>query len=285
MLNRIKALSNNSKYTKWYCNIISSAISRDIVVSGENHHIVPISLYNEGRKYSSNIVKLTHREHYVCHKLLVKMLIDSNHIAKMSFALWRLSHKRISDGIILKSTDYAIARVLHSEAMSLAWASGKFDKVVENKRWFYDSEEQKEANRQKALLEMQNPERKEAFIKAGSTAAKSIRDADPKAWVKQSMGSVEGMAKAKAKSQTKENRKACSERELAKSKEERSALAKQGQQALMEKLGGGEEYRKYLSERIKGRKKYINPETGQVRMLKEPIEGFIIAKEGLAQKD
>lgn len=41
------------------------------------------------------------------------------------------------------------------------WASVEYkDKMIQKKQWFYNSEEQKEVNRQKALSEMQDPERK-----------------------------------------------------------------------------------------------------------------------------
>lgn len=35
-----------------------------------------------------DVVKLTLREHYICHLLLPKMVINNEHIKKMYFALW-----------------------------------------------------------------------------------------------------------------------------------------------------------------------------------------------------
>ena len=81
----------DNKYTKWYFNIIESAISRGwnkktSPVYVENHHIVPKSIIK-----NNDIVALTAREHFICHLLLTKMLVGKNK-DKMVFALWNISH-------------------------------------------------------------------------------------------------------------------------------------------------------------------------------------------------
>lgn len=86
---------NNSKYTRWYCNIIAAADALQpirLIVSHEHHkhHIVPKSL--GGDDASENVVLLTLREHYVCHLLLVKMT-DGLARSKMVFAFFRFSPK------------------------------------------------------------------------------------------------------------------------------------------------------------------------------------------------
>lgn len=57
----------------------------------EKHHIIPKSLGGTNKK--ENLVKLTAREHFICHWLLVKMYdkgtIERN---KMLCALWRMNH-------------------------------------------------------------------------------------------------------------------------------------------------------------------------------------------------
>lgn len=61
-----------NKYTDWYMKIINNAKNRPIVGYIEKHHIIPRSL--EGTDDKDNIVKLTAREHFVCHLLLTKMV-------------------------------------------------------------------------------------------------------------------------------------------------------------------------------------------------------------------
>lgn len=77
-----------NKYHKYYYNIISAAKSRDIHGYVERHHIIPKSL--GGTNEPCNIVRLTAREHFICHMLLVKM---TNGVAKskMIYAAWQLS--------------------------------------------------------------------------------------------------------------------------------------------------------------------------------------------------
>lgn len=276
MLDKLQSLSNNSKYTAWYFSIITRAKDRELSTGYERHHIVPKSLVPEYAADKDNIVRLTYREHFICHALLVRMLINKEHRSKMAYALWRLLHKRKHDGGIVNSVQYEMARSAYSAAMTELWKDPTYKaKVVASKKWFYDSPEQKEANRQKALKEMQNVERKEKFVQAGLQAGKRIRDADTKAWIAKSLGSEESKKRARQSCQTPEFREFCKNRELNKSAEDRQRLAKQGQQALMEKCGGEEAYRKMLSDRIKGRKAYINPVTGQVKVAYECPNGFV----------
>ncbi len=76
---------NNSKYSKWYFNLIESRreMVRNCFV--ERHHIVPRCL--GGKNDSTNLVGLTPREHYICHRLLLEMVDDSKQKRKMAYAL------------------------------------------------------------------------------------------------------------------------------------------------------------------------------------------------------
>jgi hypothetical protein len=62
-----------NKYTKWYESIITNSQLR-VNQTGyfEKHHIIPKSL--GGSNDPSNLVKLTPKEHYICHLLLTKMV-------------------------------------------------------------------------------------------------------------------------------------------------------------------------------------------------------------------
>ena len=77
-----------NKYTKIYFNIVNNAQSREPIVGYvEKHHIIPKSLGGSNNK--ENLVKLTAREHFICHWLLTKMVGD-NELIKMKYALWRM---------------------------------------------------------------------------------------------------------------------------------------------------------------------------------------------------
>jgi hypothetical protein len=71
-----------NKYTKWYFNIISSAQKRIGTIGYfEKHHVIPKSLGGSNSK--DNLVKLTAREHFICHRLLTKMVENTRHKYQM----------------------------------------------------------------------------------------------------------------------------------------------------------------------------------------------------------
>lgn len=69
---------NDSKYTKWYYSIVTRARSRIVPKEGycERHHIIPRSMGGSNSK--KNLVDITAREHFVCHRLLTKMTSGEN---------------------------------------------------------------------------------------------------------------------------------------------------------------------------------------------------------------
>ena len=82
-----------NKYTKWYWQIISNP---DLSGYTERHHIIPRSLGGSNQK--ENIIKLSVRQHFVCHLLLTKMLICSKSRGKMCWALKCMLRVRTVDG-------------------------------------------------------------------------------------------------------------------------------------------------------------------------------------------
>lgn len=72
----------DSKYTKWYFSIVNGARCRVSLGYTELHHIIPKCL--GGLDTDDNLVKLTAREHFVCHWLLTKMVSET----KQQYQLW-----------------------------------------------------------------------------------------------------------------------------------------------------------------------------------------------------
>ena len=74
-----------SKYSKWYNNLIRKAQLRGSIQGyKETHHIIPRSFGGDNVK--SNVVQLTAREHYIAHALLWKMKFEGIYGSKMAFA-------------------------------------------------------------------------------------------------------------------------------------------------------------------------------------------------------
>ena len=109
---------NESKYTKTYYNIINRAKSRaKLSCYTEKHHIIPKSMGGSNRK--DNMIVLTAKEHFLCHKLLVKMT-SGIYKNKMSYALWAMatlnnpSQKRYK----IRSSEYESLRIQRSKMLS-----------------------------------------------------------------------------------------------------------------------------------------------------------------------
>jgi len=132
-----------NKYTKWYNQIISRALARaDINEYTEKHHIIPKSFGGSNRK--ENLVKLTAREHFICHRLLIKMVTGPLQI-KMIRAVWRMTVKgrdfqnrfqpnsrtyeyvRLQFGLLRKgkiTPDHVKAKISKANKGNTAWNKG-----------------------------------------------------------------------------------------------------------------------------------------------------------------
>lgn len=77
-------------YRKIYNNIIQTARASDRKKSKgvlfENHHIIPKSI--NGSNDAVNLVLLTPKEHYICHRLLVEIYRGTEYESKMYYAMW-----------------------------------------------------------------------------------------------------------------------------------------------------------------------------------------------------
>ena len=103
-----------NKYTLWYYSIIQHAIERSkIETYTERHHIIPKSL--GGTNNSDNLVRLTAREHFVCHYLLTKMTQGYERV-KMLHALGKFVQNNHLQQRDITSRRYEIARKAIIEA-------------------------------------------------------------------------------------------------------------------------------------------------------------------------
>lgn len=82
-----------NKYSRWYHSLIDNRRKNPHPKGTyvEKHHIIPRSL--GGTNDTTNLIKLSAREHYICHTLLMKFTVG-NAKYKMAYAFMRLSHKK-----------------------------------------------------------------------------------------------------------------------------------------------------------------------------------------------
>lgn len=93
----------DNKYLKAYKAIIEKARLRGSGTA--THHIVPKSF--GGGNEPENLVRLTDREHFVCHRLLVKCT-SGQLKSKMAYALWRMCNNGLG---LATSRTYDSARL------------------------------------------------------------------------------------------------------------------------------------------------------------------------------
>ena len=111
-------------YRKAYMKIISNAIKEDRrkgdkdvkgnLIYYERHHILPKSLYPNWISKKSNMVLLTAREHFFCHKLLIKIYPNSH---EMKSALWLTCKGNKLQKRQYSSRDYEFARMQFIESL------------------------------------------------------------------------------------------------------------------------------------------------------------------------
>lgn len=95
-----------NKYTKWYYAIIEGARLNQSLL-GEMHHILPKSL--GGGNERNNLVRLSFRQHFICHHLLSKMTIGDAK-AKMMFAFYMLRLKSKQHTRPINSRQYELLK-------------------------------------------------------------------------------------------------------------------------------------------------------------------------------
>lgn len=107
----------DNKYTRLYYAIIVNASNRNNNNQYvERHHIIPKCLGGSNDK--TNIVPLTGREHFICHKLLTKMTVGPDR-KKMLHAAWCfIRSSRTQQRKKITSKQYEIIRQELSQTLS-----------------------------------------------------------------------------------------------------------------------------------------------------------------------
>ena len=130
-------------YKKIYDILIERAKTRLIIKENyyESHHIIPKCM--GGKDTPDNLVKLTAKEHFICHQLLCE--IHPKH-GKLRYALWMMTVKgknqkrdyRISSRQYARIKEGMIKTKAHkakiSKTLKMAYASGKRKKWNKGKK-------------------------------------------------------------------------------------------------------------------------------------------------------
>ncbi len=120
----LEYVDQSNKYYRTYIDLCSRAASRgsrknakSILGYVEGHHIVPRSYNEELRREKNNIVYMTFREHFIAHKLLIKISNDEHvHKAKLAITMFRQKNKLNQK--VLSSRDFEYIRKIAIEAFT-----------------------------------------------------------------------------------------------------------------------------------------------------------------------
>lgn len=112
-------LFNKNRYTQIYFSIIENARSRDLSSSCEVHHIIPRCM--GGNDDPSNLIRLTPREHFMCHKLLTKFTTGDDQIKLQHAVSYMVFTKKIRPNLRVTSRDYETARKYASSTRTKTW--------------------------------------------------------------------------------------------------------------------------------------------------------------------
>jgi len=114
-------------YLKVYCKLIRKAEKRNwnkknSLCYVEGHHTFPVSIFGQDKKKNKRIVFLTAKEHYISHKLLVKIFqkrCGVNHwkTEKMRLAFWCMNNRYFNEDRYFNSKDYEKFKVEWSKTI------------------------------------------------------------------------------------------------------------------------------------------------------------------------
>lgn len=141
-----------NKYTKCYFAITSYRKETPAIGYTENHHIHPECLGGNNKK--ENMVRLTAREHYVCHLLLTKMLVGEPK-KRMCYAFRSMHRKKAGmDRYMPGSHIYKITR----EAMDFTASEESRNKMRESAKRRPPISEETASRLSKSILASYTPE-------------------------------------------------------------------------------------------------------------------------------
>jgi hypothetical protein len=170
-----------SKYQRWYDALCHKARNREIPTAyTEVHHIKPRSM--GGSDDPSNLVRLTYREHFICHMLLVRMTIGPDQ-RKMKKALGAMglksSGQRTASGWQVELAKRTVRDLELDDEAQKASDRRRRNKRNAEKLALIEEQKRQEAEYWSKLIEMTktmfSPEMLEKIL-----AQKARRDADIK---------------------------------------------------------------------------------------------------------
>ena len=140
------------EYLKIYNKIIERAKFRNLSGYAEKHHIIPKCLGGSNKR--DNIVSLTPKEHYICHKLLCEIYPTEN---KLKYAFWRMCNVANNE---FQDRNYKVSSKIYSrikDEISLITSKRKKNYSVEMRKLIGEKVSEKLKGRPSGRKGISNP--------------------------------------------------------------------------------------------------------------------------------
>lgn len=109
-------------YQKIYDQIVERAKTREISEYSEKHHIIPRCM--GGTDDKKNLVKLTYREHFLCHWLLCKIHPQNDKLLHAFSRMVHFSRTHTGRAVLLNSKHFEIVKRYYGPIIG-KWNKGK----------------------------------------------------------------------------------------------------------------------------------------------------------------
>jgi len=148
-IDQLISIALPNKYTFWYIGLCNSAslrgtnrkqISKQLGYV-ESHHIIPRSFNLVETRIKENQIYLTPREHFICHRLLMKMFVNSRYIKLMTKAVFLMGS---NEKYIISSKMYEFIRVEYAKTNKRTEEEKKALRCITSKRKWIKREETNE---------------------------------------------------------------------------------------------------------------------------------------------
>lgn len=133
--------------------------SNDNFIYYERHHIIPRCL--KGNNSKDNLVLLTAKEHFICHKLLVEIYPDNKKV-RYAFIAMYLCNKYQDRSYKISSREYERLKTIKSELLLQYWEdSDNRNKIIKSFREYWDIDKNREENGKRTKKSFSNKTTKE----------------------------------------------------------------------------------------------------------------------------
>lgn len=271
-----------NKYAKHYIRLIETRRNQKREkFKTESHHIFPVSIFGTNKER----VNLTHKEHFIAHLLLWKMYqkeFGSDYFATKKMAktvfYFNCNHRKLQDKQLqnkMCSKLYQNLReqfqVINSEQTTKLHQEGKFDNNLEWLADYWKIEDNRNAQSERRKQWCSIPENKEKQKETNKKLTNTPKWKEQRRLKQIEFSSDPEYTKKRIDAM---NRPEIKEKVARTQKLNAAAMSKEERSARFGRIRTAEQIAEHAN-KIKGRKRYYNVETLEIKMFQQPPDSNI----------